>query len=187
LYLSFLFLTILFAFCFFQLFTIQPVFYKTQWHLNEQFIGILMALNGVIIVVIEMVLVYTLEGTKPLTHFIRIGILLVAFGYALLNLLPAAKITGVFIITLITIGEILSMPFMNSFWISRTSENNRGQYAGMYTIAWSIAQITGPSLGSQVAAHAGFTTLWWLLAGICVIASIGFSLMGRFMRVKIIM
>src|SRR4051812_12150119 len=60
-YIVFIVLTILFAACFFQVFTILPVFYKTQWHFNEQFIGILMALNGIIIVLIEMILVYSLE------------------------------------------------------------------------------------------------------------------------------
>ena len=177
-YVSFIFLTILFAACFFQLFTILPVFYKTQWHLNEQFIGLLMALNGLIIVFIEMVLVYSLEGTKPLTSFIRIGVLLVGAGYALHNIFPSTGWAAVLCITIMTIGEILSMPFMNSFWIRRTTETNRGQYAGMYTIAWSIAQIAAPTLGSQVVQHAGYNILCWVLAGICLLSSAGFTLLG---------
>src|SRR5205814_6895494 len=121
-YVVFIVFTILFAACFFQVFTMLPVFFKTQWHLNEQFIGMLMALNGIIIVLIEMILVYSLEGTRPLTTFIRTGILFVGLGYALINVLPAFGWSGVLTITIITIGEILSMPFINSFWIKRTSE-----------------------------------------------------------------
>jgi len=177
-YLSFILLTILFASCFFQLFTILPVFYKTQWHLNEQYIGMLMALNGLIIVCIEMVLVYSIEGTKPLTSFIRIGILLVGAGYALHNIFPASGWAAALCIIIMTVGEILSMPFMNSFWIKRTTEANRGQYAGLYTIAWSIAQIAAPTLGSQVVQHSGYNTLCWLLAAICLVASIGFTMLG---------
>jgi hypothetical protein len=41
------------------MFTVQPVFFKTEWHYNEAFIGFLMALNGIIIVIIEMILVYS--------------------------------------------------------------------------------------------------------------------------------
>lgn len=55
LYLAFIFLTIPYASSFFQFFTLQPVFFKTEWHLTEQFIGGLMALNGMIIVLTEMV------------------------------------------------------------------------------------------------------------------------------------
>jgi predicted MFS family arabinose efflux permease len=177
-YLVFIVLTTLFAACFFQSFTILPVFYKTQWHFNEQFIGILMALNGVIIVLIEMILVYSLEGTKPLTTFIRTGVLLVGLSYAMLNIFPASGWAALLSIIIITIGEILSMPFMNSFWIKRTTETNRGQYAAMYTIAWSIAQIAGPTLGSQVVQQFSYVALLWVLFCICLLASLGFILLG---------
>jgi predicted MFS family arabinose efflux permease len=154
------------------------VFYKTQWNLDEQFIGFLMALNGIIIVVIEMILVYSLEGTKPLTTFIRTGVFLVGTGYALVNILPSSAWSAIMSITIITIGEILSMPFMNSFWIKRAAETNRGQYAAMYTIAWSIAQIAAPTLGSQVVQHKGYPTLWWIVPVVCLSASAGFTLLG---------
>jgi predicted MFS family arabinose efflux permease len=159
-----------------------PVFYKTQWNLNEQFIGILMALNGIIIVVIEMILVYSLEGRRPLTTFIRTGIFLVGIGYALINILPVGAWAAIFTMIIITIGEILSMPFMNSFWITRTSTTNRGQYAAMYTIAWSIAQIAAPTLGSQVVNAINYTALWWIIAGICTLTSIGYFLLGSSMN-----
>jgi predicted MFS family arabinose efflux permease len=178
-YIVFLVLTVLFAACFFHLFTILPVYYKTEWLFNEQFIGLLMALNGIIIVLIEMVLIFKLEGTRPLTGFIQRGVILVGIGYALINVLPIAAWAAVLSMTIITIGEILSMPFMNSFWISRTSANNRGQYAAMYTIAWSIAQIAAPTLGSQVAANINYNALWWIIAGICLAAGIGFMLLGK--------
>ena len=160
----------------------QPLFYKTQWHLSERFIGMLMALNGIIIVAIEMIIVFSLEGTRPLTVFIRTGIFLVGIGYAILNILPAGAWVAILCVFIITIGEILSMPFMNSFWISRTAENNRGQYAAMYTIAWSLGQIAGPYVGSNVIESKGYIALWWLIAGICVITSIGFSRLGNYVK-----
>lgn len=178
-YIFFLLLTVLFATCFFHLFTILPVYYKTEWRLNEQFIGFLMALNGLIIVAIEMALIYKLEGRRPLTWFIQRGVMLVGIGYAFINILPVAAWAAILSMTIITIGEILSMPFMNSFWIGRTSTNNRGQYAAMYTIAWSIAQIAAPTLGSQVADKINYNALWWIISGICLIGGIGFMLLGK--------
>lgn len=99
-------------------------------------------------------------------------------GYALINILPSSAYSAILSVTIITIGEILSMPFMNSFWIKRTSETNRGQYAAMYTIAWSIAQIAAPTLGSQVVQHKSYATLWWMLLIVCLIASSGFAFLG---------
>ena len=170
-YMIFIVITFFFASCFFLLFTIQPVFFKTQWKFNEVFIGFLMALNGIIIVLIEMIIVYKLEKKRLHTYFIRIGFFIAAISFVCLNILPASYFAAIISIILITIGEMLSMPFMNSFWIERSSVYNRGQYAAMYAIAWSIAQIVAPLYGSYVAAKAGFNILWWIVAGICIIAA----------------
>jgi len=178
-YIAFIIITFFFASCFFQLFTVQPVFFKTEWHYNEAFIGFLMALNGIIIVFTEMILVYSLEGRKLNTFFIRTGFFIAGISFACLNILPPGYFTAVFSTILITIGEMLSMPFMNSFWIQRSSLHNRGEYAGLYAIAWSVAQIAAPLSGSRIAASYSFTALWWVLTVVCVAASISILLLEQ--------
>ena len=172
-YLGFIGFTILFATCFFQLFSTLPVYYKRSLHIQEFFIGMLMALNGIIIVIVEMVLVFHLEGKKKNLFYIQNGIFLTGISFLLLNVFPSSAATAVFCMVLVTMGEILAMPFMNSFWISRTTSANRGQYAGLYTIAWSTAQVIGPAGGAQVVEHFSFRVLWWLLGAICIATAIG--------------
>ncbi len=178
-YMIFIIITFFFASCFFQLFTIQPVFFKMQWHYNEAFIGFLMALNGIIIVILEMILVYSFEGKKQNTFFIRVGFFVSAISFMCLNILPPSRLTAFISITLITIGEMLSMPFMNSFWIQRSNVHNRGEYAALYAIAWSVAQIAAPLSGSRIAASYSFTTLWWILSCICICTSISILLLEQ--------
>lgn len=149
-YMLFIFFTILFAFCFFQLFTIWPVYLKTQLHLSEQSIGILMAINGLLIATIEMVIVYKLEARQKPLLFIKYGVWLIGLSYAVYNIFSGQFLLALASTLIITIGEMLSMPFMNSYWISRSSEHNRGQYAALYTIGWGIAQIGAPSLGGYI-------------------------------------
>jgi predicted MFS family arabinose efflux permease len=173
-YLRFVTCTIIFGCGFFQLFSTLPVYYKKALHMPEYMIGLLMTLNGVLITVLEMVLVFKLEGKKENLFYIFYGVTLVGLSYVLLNILPLSIYAAFFCMILTTMGEICSMPFMNSFWIGRTSPTNRGQYAGLYTIAWSVAQVIGPIGGSQVAEHAGFSVLWWMVGGVCVLAAIGF-------------
>lgn len=179
-YLIFIFLTTLFSICFFQFFIMEPVFYKLNWHFNERFIGFLLALNGIVIALVEMVMVNHLEGRRHPLVYIAGGVVVTGFGFVLLNLLPATAIAGVLIVLIITLGEMLSMPFMNAFWVARSSANNRGQYAALYTMSWSAAQVIAPALGSQVIRFSGFNLLWWLLGGICVVVCIGMLLMYRF-------
>lgn len=178
-YLMFIVCTTLFAMCFFQLFTNLPVYYKQELHLSESLIGLLMALNGLIIAFIEMVLIYQLEGRRSNLSYISSGVVLCALSYMLYNLLPGTMMLAVGAMIVITFGEILSMPFMNAFWISRSNTHNRGQYAGLYTIAWALAQVLGPTLGAQVVQHYNFAWLWWVVALVCLISAGGFYYMRR--------
>ena len=178
-YLLFILFVVLFATCFFQLFTMQPLFYKMDWGYNEQTIGFLMALNGLLIVIIEMVLIHRLEGRRHALKYISSGVILVGIGFVILNVMPAVIWSGLLVVFFITLGEMLAMPFMNSFWITRTTPRNRGEYAALYTMAWSTAQVLAPTLGSQLILYGGFSLLWWLLGGVCLVAAIGFMLMYR--------
>ncbi|MBC7743916.1 MAG: MFS transporter [Flavobacterium sp.] len=173
-YLFFILLTILFASCFFQLFTMQPVFFKTEWHFNEQFIGLLMALNGILIVLMEMVLIHKLEGRRPSLIFVTAGVFLAGIGFSLFNIFPAAAWVAILSVCVITLAEMLSMPFMNTFWISRTNEQNRGEYAALYTIAWSFAQVLAPIYGAVLIQKGGYSLLWWVLCGVCIFTSFGY-------------
>ena len=173
-YLLFIFCTILFASCFFQVFSVLPVFYKKMLGLPEYMIGLLMTLNGLLITFFEMVLVFKMEGRREALYYITWGVLFVGSSYLLLNVLPLSGFTAVFCMVLLTAGEITAMPFMNSFWISRTTASNRGQYAGLYTIAWSAAQVLGPAGGAEIAQHWGFRPLWWIVCGVCALAAAGF-------------
>ena len=167
-------LAILYALCFYQLYSTIPVYYKDVYHMSEFYIGMLMGLNGLIIVIIEMVLIFHLESKNRGMHFISHGLLLTALSFLVYIFLPFPLITALLSVILVTMGEILAMPFMNNYWTGRASASNRGQYAGYYTMAWSLAQVLGPTGGTWIAGHWGFNSLWWISALICLIAGILF-------------
>ena len=173
-YLWFVTITMLFASCFFQIFTNVPVYFKNDLHFSKPYIGFLMSINGVIIALVEMVLVYKLEGKRRSTLYIIFGVALTGLAFLMLNLPGMGASLAFAMILLITFGEIFSMPFMNTYWISRTQPSNRGQYAALYTMAWSAAQCLGPLLGAQLAEHAGFDALWWVVGGLALFTSFSY-------------
>lgn len=138
-----------------------------------------MALNGLIIALIEMVIVYKLEKKNKSISFIQLGVLLIGVGFVLQSIFPGTATTALFVIIFITIGEIFSMPFMNAFWISRASSANRGQYAALYTIAWSVAQIAAPVIGSFIIDNYQFQLLWYVVAIIFVMIIVGFHFLRK--------
>ncbi len=173
-YIFFVIVTMLFASCFFQLFTNMPVYYKKELHFSEPFIGLLMATNGLLIALVEMVLIYKLEGKRHHLDYIIAGVFVVGVSFLILNSPGMGAVLAFVMIGLVTLGEILAMPFMNSYWIGRTQSTNRGQYAALYTMAWSAAQTLGPMGGAQLAQLTNFHILWWAVGGLAIIASLSF-------------
>jgi predicted MFS family arabinose efflux permease len=173
-YILFIVITTLFASCFFQIFTNLPVFFKKELHFSEPYIGLLMSVNGIIIALVEMVLIYKLEGKRRHTVYIIMGVALVGLSFMLLNIPGIGTLLSLGMIIAITFGEIFSMPFMNTYWIGRTQMSNRGQYAALYTMAWSAAQCLGPFGGAQLAEHYSFKVLWWVVGGLALVASFSF-------------
>jgi len=169
-YLIFVAMVFVFAMCFFQLFTTMPVFYKEEFHLSVFFIGLVMAMNGLIIAFFEMIIIFKLEGRRPHLQFISTGVVLTGISYLLLDISSANyALLAVTSMLIVSIGEILSMPFMNSYWISRTHSHNRGQYAALFTVAWALAQTVGPLIGSVVAEKWGFKILWIIIGVTCML------------------
>lgn len=179
-FLQFLFLTVLFAICFFQIFTTIPIYFKEGLHLDEFSIGTVMAINGILIAIVEMVLVFKLEGRKPYLLLMCYGSVIMGTAYLILNLpIGNGLIIALASMLVITVAEMTGMPFMNSYYISLSSDQNRGQYAGMYTMAWSLAQVIGSGTGAIMASTFGFFNLWFIVASLCFITATGYYTLQR--------
>jgi predicted MFS family arabinose efflux permease/acyl-CoA thioesterase FadM len=179
-FLYFLGFKILFATCFFQLFTTVPLFFKDSLKLDEFWIGVVMSINGIIIALFEMVIVFKLEGKRPYLTLMCYGATLMGISFLLLNLpLASGFLVAIIAMLVITVAEMISMPFMNSYYISRSTEQTRGQYAGMYTMAWSAAQVIGSGTGALVAEKVGFFNLWFIACAICFVAAGGYYWIQR--------
>lgn len=174
-FMYFIGLQVLFALCFFQLFTTIPLYFKEGLHINEFWIGVVLAMNGVLIAVLEMVIVFKLEGKLPYLRLMTIGTVLMAVSFFILNIPVSAGLAiAITAMLIMTFAEMSAMPFMNSYYISRSSEGNRGQYAALYTMAWSAAQVIGSTAGTQVAYATGFNNLWWIIGGISLLTALGY-------------
>ncbi len=164
--------------CFFQMFSILPVYYKDYLKLDETTIGWLLAMNGLIIVLIEMVLVYKLENRGRAVQYMMLGSLLIGLAFLMLDIAPLL-IVAVSSMIVITFGEMLLFPFMNNFWVNRSDDSNRGQYAGIYTMSFSAAIVLAPTFASQIATWLGFPALWMINCLVCCLASVGYLLLKK--------
>jgi predicted MFS family arabinose efflux permease len=176
LFIKFILLTTLFTTCFFLMFRVVPLFYKEVWEMDESMIGIILGVNGLIIAVFEMVMISKIENKRSPVFYIIAGVLLVGLAYTLL-LIPKSfpVVVALTVTVVITLGEMLSLPFINSFVISRSNEFNRGQYAAGYSLSWSAAQVIGPTVGFYLAADYGYNALWLTLTLLLIFCALSFS------------
>ena len=70
-------------------------------------------------------------------------------------------------------------PFLNNFWVKRSTENNRGQYASVYMMSWAAASVLAPTLATQIAFYSSFSVLWIVDFLFCIIAAIGFYFLKK--------
>lgn len=127
----------------------------------------------------EMVLVYLLEGRRSDLYYIRSGVILLAFSYVVLLFLPHMQWVMVLNMVLMTLGEMMAIPYMNTFWVARSHDHNRGDYAGLWTMSWSVASITAPLIATQMIKHLGFDSVWVFGMGICLAIFIGFLVLRK--------
>lgn len=178
-YLLFIALVSVFALCFFQLFTTVPKYFRDNLHLKESYIGFVLALNGLLIVIFEMVVIYRLEQKNKNMSYIIFGLVVCALAFVTLLIPGPAKIITLVMILLITIGEIMTMPFMNTFWTQRSNDLNRGQYAALYTMAWGIAQTLGPVLSSFLVDASSFNALFIVMGVLLSFTALGFVYLSK--------
>jgi predicted MFS family arabinose efflux permease len=178
-YLFFIALVALYGTCFFQLFASVPQYFSQVCHYKEDAIGLLLGLNGLLVVVIEMPLIARLETGKKIFRYVIAGTLCLPVAFLALQLgggLIAWAIVYTFVITL---SEIFAMPFMMNYALSRPKKERQGQYSALYSIGFGMAIIAAPSLGLGIADRYGFDTLFFFLIGMSVLVAGGFWVLKR--------
>jgi predicted MFS family arabinose efflux permease len=177
-YLYFLLFTSLYAMCFFQFITTFPLYFKNEYHLSEQSIGLLMALNGVGVAAIEMFLIFYIKDKWTQFNFISLGIILLILAF--LVLIPAhGMLVLVISVLLLTLSEMLAMPFMSTYSLNCAKDKNMGDYMALYAMSWSLALIVAPLIGTQIINHFGFNTLWAFISVVAAVSLFGIYDLGK--------
>jgi predicted MFS family arabinose efflux permease len=184
-YLMFIVLTSLFGILFFQLFTALPLYYKESCHYSSTLIGALLALNGLIVFIFEMIFVYKVGKRSRYKTLIAAGLLLCGLAFAIL-ILPSHFALIVISMVMLSFGEILAMPFIASVAAESAPDRYRGAYMGLFTVAYSVSFAVAPLVGTRLIQYSGFDGLWYFLLIFSVFIGIGFYMLVPKMKTALI-
>jgi MFS family permease len=131
--------------------------------------GKVIALNGLLVVVFELLLTTFTKHHAP-RRMMALGFVLVGAGFAT-NLIPRTLPLMLGTVTLFTFGEMIAMPVAGAYVADLAPPHKRGLYMGAYMMVWAIAMVVGPSLGMQLYAYSP-RVLWSACGAMGLFASV---------------
>lgn len=160
-FMLFLFFNMIMLIMFFQLLHTIPLFFKEVYHLSEKEIGYFFTMNGLLICLTEMPIIYYCEkkniSYKPMVlgaALIGLSFLFLIFDFQLVWL-------SIFLFNfVISIGEIINFPFISTLSILRANEDNKGAYIAFMTTMFSLAFLLAPMVFMPFIEKTGYTFIW---------------------------
>lgn len=151
----------------FQIHSTLPLYVVHQGFTASTY-GMLISINGVMIVIFELAIIAWTQRFKP-QPVIALGYALSAIGFALTGLahsLPALAMT----VVVWTIGEMIYAPVTGAFVTSLAPERYRGRYHGLWIFTWSVGMLLGPAFGTLLYERAQ-PVLWIACATMGLVAA----------------
>ena len=173
-FLTAMFLLFLLATVTFQLFSTYPLTLRDLYGFAESRIGLVLAINTVIIVLVEMVLIHRLQHRNPL-RLSAVGSFLLCLGFGLLPFGVSGGFAYVaFTVAIWTMGEMVTIPVMAGVVANRAGETSRGRYMALFTVAFEGAMVTAPLIGTGIYQAFGPRILWGGCIGLGAVLLAGF-------------
>jgi MFS family permease len=126
--------------------------------LRESTYGLLFTLNTLIIILLEVPLNLRMAGWAHHTS-LALGAFLIGAGFGALAF--ARQPWGVAASVVVwTFGEMITLPAMSACAADLSPAGRRGEYMGLYQVAFAIAFLLGPWAGTALLDRAGPRVLW---------------------------
>jgi predicted MFS family arabinose efflux permease len=155
-----------------QFFSTYPLYLRQHYGLSESGIGRLIAVNTLLIVAIEMLVMHALRQASP-ARVVAVGTLLLGLGFGMtpLGTTPAFAVLGVVVWTM---GEILMMPMLFTLATLRSDPAAMGAHLGLVSLAFATATAFGPALSTWLWDAAGPEWVWGACAASGLVLAAGF-------------
>ena len=165
---------------FIQVLTTFPLYMRNVYGLAENRIGQLYAVNTVMIVFLEMIL---MEKIRKYSQALMINISFVLLGVGMV-MMPLGRgfAFGALTVAVWTFGEMLSMPLVTALIAGRADDSNRGRYMGLNSFAFSLAFIVAPVVGTAIYDGLGPDAVWYVCAATCLVITVAFSALRPYLN-----
>jgi predicted MFS family arabinose efflux permease len=157
-----------------QLSTTLAIYASKTVGIEQNLLGFLYTLNGLLVILLQIPLDQRLAGSS-IGPRLAAGALCFALGYGALGW--CTNYTHLLLaVSVFTAGEIVALPALNSLGTQLAPADMVGRYMGMYQLIFGVGYSIGPYIGSVLYARWADQPrlMWSVLASAAMLAAIGF-------------
>jgi len=143
---------------FFQTLAAMPLFLVRDLQMTEAGFGLLLAINTVLIILIEVPLNAAMADWSN-RHALALGALLIGFGFGGMAI-GSGVLWLSFTVVVWTFGEMILLPASAAHVSEVAPPAQSGAYMGLYSMGFSVAFAIGPMLGVQTMERFGAASVW---------------------------
>ncbi|GAA3286009.1 MFS transporter [Dactylosporangium vinaceum] len=137
--------------------------------LSSETFGVVIALNGVLIVAGQMLVTRVLTRRRP-AYVMPVSVVVVGLGFGLTAFAHTPLLYAATIVVW-TAGEMLNAPSTAALLAGLSPVSMRGRYQGLFSLSWQSASFLAPTLGGLVRDRLSNTALWLGCLGVGLVAA----------------
>ncbi|OKJ99420.1 transporter [Streptomyces sp. CB03234] len=139
--------------------------------------GLAMAVNGVLIVALQIPVTRYIEHRDP-RRLLIVSSLLAGYGFGLTAFAGSVAVYAL-TVGVWTLAEIVNAPTQTGLVVRLSPVHGRGRYQGVYTMSWSAAALVAPLMSGWTIDRWGAQWLWGACAVLGTVAGLGYWLLMR--------
>lgn len=174
-FLGFLLLTLLTNLVYMQMNSSLSVFLRDMHGISSQQYGYILSLNAIMVVIMQFWITNRIARYKPMVMMF-LGNIFYAIGFAMYGFVDGYPFF-LLAMAIITIGEMVSSPILQSVIANLAPEAMRGRYMAVFNLSFGTAQAIGPLAAGIIMDNYNPNWVWYAGGIICTISALGYLAM----------
>lgn len=151
------------------------VFLRDMHGISPQGYGYIISLNALMVVVMQFWITRKISSYRPM-FLMFVGNILYAIGFAMYGFVDLYWLF-LLAMVIITVGEMVSSPIMQSIVAKFAPEDMRGRYMAIFNLSFGTANAIGPLAAGIIMDNHDPNLVWYAGGIICTISAFGYLLL----------
>ncbi|MHB8807717.1 MAG: MDR family MFS transporter [Anaerolineaceae bacterium] len=174
-FIGILLLTLLTNLVYMQMSSSLSVFLRDIYGISSQKYGYILSLNAIMVVFMQFWITRKISGYRPML-LMFFGNILYAIGFSMYGFVGSYPLF-LLAMAIITIGEMISSPILQTIIARLAPEQMRGRYMAVFNLSFGAANAVGPLAAGIIMDNYNPNWVWYIGGIICSVSAVGYLFM----------